>query len=87
LGNPSPAPLMPFGVSRRICINQMKKRKITQESISYYPTISWEHYLINRSKLRQNLGQFAEPSGVPRQGEALLQGIAFCAHCGRRMAK
>ena len=52
-----------------------------------YPAyISWEHYLTNRSRLRQNLGTFAESSGVPHQGEALLQGIVFCARCGRRMA-
>lgn len=51
-----------------------------------YPAyITWEHYLTNRIRLRQNLGSFAESSGAPRQGDALLQGIVFCAHCGRRM--
>ena len=52
-----------------------------------YPAyITWEHYLTNRARLRQNLGRFTESSGVPHQGEALLQGIVFCARCGRRMA-
>jgi DNA invertase Pin-like site-specific DNA recombinase/G3E family GTPase len=51
-----------------------------------YPAyITWEHYLANRARLLQNQGQFANRSGVPRQGEALLQGIVFCARCGRRM--
>ena len=51
-----------------------------------YPAyITWEHYLTNRAHLWRNLGRFAEPSGVPRQGEALLQGVVFCARCGRRM--
>ncbi len=51
-----------------------------------YPAyITWERYLTNRARLRQNLGRFGESSGVPRQGEALLQGIVFCARCGRRM--
>lgn len=51
-----------------------------------YPAyITWEHYLANRAHLWRNLGRFAGPSGVPRQGEALLQGIVFCARCGRRM--
>lgn len=52
-----------------------------------YPAyITWDHYLANRARLRQNVGRFAESSGAPRQGEALLQGIVFCARCGRRMA-
>ena len=51
-----------------------------------YPAyITWECYLANRARLLQNQGQFANRPGVPRQGEALLQGIVFCARCGRRM--
>jgi DNA invertase Pin-like site-specific DNA recombinase len=51
-----------------------------------YPAyITWEHYVQNRERLRQNQGQFTPRPGVPRQGIALLQGIIFCARCGRRL--
>jgi DNA invertase Pin-like site-specific DNA recombinase len=51
-----------------------------------YPAyITWEQYLTNRARLVQNQGQFANRPGTPRQGEALLQGILFCARCGRRL--
>jgi len=51
-----------------------------------YPAyISWEQYLSNRARLVQNQAQFANRPGTPRQGEALLQGILFCARCGRRL--
>lgn len=51
-----------------------------------YPAyITWEQYLAHRARLQQNQGQFANRPGAPRQGEALLQGIVFCARCGRRL--
>jgi hypothetical protein len=51
-----------------------------------YPAyITWEHYVQNRERLRQNQGQFPPHPGVPRQGTALLQGLVFCARCGRRL--
>jgi len=51
-----------------------------------YPAyIPWVHYLANRARLQQNQGQWANRPGAPRQGEALLQGIVFCARCGRRL--
>jgi hypothetical protein len=52
----------------------------------YPANFTWDHYLANRARLRQNVGCFAESSSVPCQGEAMLQGIVFCACCGRRMA-
>ena len=53
-----------------------------------YPAyISWEQYLANRARLADNAQRYAERCGrgVPRQGAALLQGLATCGHCGRRM--
>lgn len=46
--------------------------------------ISWETYLANRRRLRQN-GFRAETQGAPREGTALLQGLVWCGRCGARM--
>lgn len=46
--------------------------------------ISWETYLANRRRLRQN-GFRALPQGAPREGAALLQGLVWCGRCGARM--
>jgi DNA invertase Pin-like site-specific DNA recombinase/uncharacterized protein YndB with AHSA1/START domain len=48
--------------------------------------ISWETYMSNQEKLRQNVSQTGRATrGAPRQGAALLAGIAICGRCGRRM--
>jgi DNA invertase Pin-like site-specific DNA recombinase len=49
-----------------------------------YPAyISWETFLANQERLRNNQCRYkAEKHGVPRQGQALLQGIAVCGRCG-----
>ena len=42
--------------------------------------------MANQQRLADNLNRYdAHRQGVPRQGNALLQGIAFCGRCGRRM--
>jgi DNA invertase Pin-like site-specific DNA recombinase len=58
-----------------------------------YPAyISWEEYLLNQERLKSNALDFnkrASPSpgaqGVPRQGEAVLQGLVVCGICGHRL--
>jgi DNA invertase Pin-like site-specific DNA recombinase len=52
-----------------------------------YPSyISWEEYLANTERLRQNGHRAAEYRlGAPREGPALLCGLAVCGCCGRRM--
>lgn len=55
-----------------------------------YPAyISWEQYLVNRAQLTDNINHFrqthGESKGTPRKGAALLQGLATCGCCGRRM--
>lgn len=55
-----------------------------------YPAyISWEQYLANQACLRDNLQRYRELSspgrGAPGRGAALLQGLATCGKCGRRM--
>jgi DNA invertase Pin-like site-specific DNA recombinase len=46
--------------------------------------ITWEHYLANQERLRQNRFQPGSV-GAPRTGKALLTGILVCGACGRRM--
>jgi len=48
--------------------------------------ISWEEFMANQVRLTSNVARHgAKRPGVPRQGGALLQGIAVCGRCGRRM--
>lgn len=49
--------------------------------------ITWEEHMANRRRLSDNRNdqQRAQAHGAPRRGEALLQGLALCGRCGRRM--
>ena len=48
--------------------------------------ITWEQYVANRAKLRDNATQFGVAvRGAPREGSSLLSGILVCGRCGRRM--
>src|SRR6201982_2681654 len=48
--------------------------------------LDWEEFMANQRRLADNLNHYdANRHGVPRQGNALLQGIAICGRCGRRM--
>jgi DNA invertase Pin-like site-specific DNA recombinase len=62
----------------------------THLAMDVYPAyISWEEYLVNQERLHQNMARFTArdegAQGAPREGEALLQGIAVCGDCGYRM--
>jgi DNA invertase Pin-like site-specific DNA recombinase len=46
--------------------------------------VTWEEYMQTQDQLRQNW-QRDGSKGVARQGTALLQGIVWCGHCGRKM--
>jgi DNA invertase Pin-like site-specific DNA recombinase len=46
--------------------------------------VSWREYMQTQDQLRQNW-QRDGSRGVARQGTALLQGIVWCGHCGRKM--
>jgi len=55
-----------------------------------YPAyISWAQYLDNQARLRANAQRYTDQTqrgqGAPRQGAALLQGLATCGRCGHRM--
>jgi DNA invertase Pin-like site-specific DNA recombinase/uncharacterized protein YndB with AHSA1/START domain len=49
--------------------------------------ISWQEYLVNLQRLKDNdVKQHADHAhGAPRDGSGLLQGLALCGRCGRRM--
>jgi DNA invertase Pin-like site-specific DNA recombinase len=50
--------------------------------------ISWDAYLANQARIGQNIRPMAhEPgTGAVREGCALLQGLATCGTCGRKLA-
>ena len=47
--------------------------------------ISWDRYLANQERLKQNRSLHGT-TGVPKRGEALLQGLVVCGKCDHRMA-
>src|SRR5438132_4649023 len=47
--------------------------------------ITWERYLKNQERLRQNMRGQTTP-GTPGRGASLLTGLLVCGTCGRRMA-
>jgi DNA invertase Pin-like site-specific DNA recombinase len=48
--------------------------------------IDWETFEANQSRLAHNIRPRPHHSGGPvREGAALLQGLAVCGHCGRRL--
>ena len=58
--------------------------------LDVYPAyLTWKQYLSNRERLRQNATRFQEQiqlgQGPVRSGEALLQGLGVCGHCGHRL--
>jgi len=49
--------------------------------------IDWEEFMTNQRRLADNVNRYeAGHRGVPRRGTALLQGLAVCGRCGRRMS-
>jgi DNA invertase Pin-like site-specific DNA recombinase len=55
-----------------------------------YPAyITWEQYLANQERIRQNGLRFVEnrqkAQGIVREGPGLLQGMVVCGHCAHHM--
>jgi DNA invertase Pin-like site-specific DNA recombinase len=79
--------LLPGGQVRRT-----KKKLTPEEWHAFVPQahagyISWEEYQENQKKLQENATQYRcqRQRTPPREGPALLQGLALCGRCGRRM--
>jgi DNA invertase Pin-like site-specific DNA recombinase len=47
--------------------------------------ISWDQYLANQERLRQNRS-LHDTQGVPKRGAALLPGLVVCGKCGHRLS-
>jgi hypothetical protein len=48
--------------------------------------IDWQTYEANRARIASNTRPRPhQPGGAVREGSALLQGLATCGHCGRKL--
>ena len=73
-------------------VKRTKKKVAPEEWYAFIPNahagyISWEQYQENQKKLAENATQYRchRQRTPPREGPALLQGLAICGKCGRRM--
>ena len=72
---------------RHICVRLAPQEWIALIRDAHEGYITWEDFEHNVQRLRDNaaaLGTDRE-KGVPREGPALLQGLAVCGVCGQRM--
>jgi DNA invertase Pin-like site-specific DNA recombinase len=97
LKNPAYAGAYVYGRHRRIRLPGQPQRPVSrtvpmeewivlkQDAFPGY--ISWQQYLRNQTRLRENAAGLpwsdASLRGAPRAGAALLSGLVFCARCGR----
>jgi DNA invertase Pin-like site-specific DNA recombinase len=98
LSSPVYAGAYAFGKSRRErYVDQhgrprKRTRKLPQED---WEVLIWDHHpgFIDKATFEQNQAQLAsntrpsahQPGGAVREGQALLQGIAVCGRCGRKL--
>jgi DNA invertase Pin-like site-specific DNA recombinase len=68
--------------SGRVVVPMEEWPVLLQDKLPAY--ISWEQYLRNRERLRQNQTRF-QCRGPVREGPALLTGLVVCGRCGWRM--
>lgn len=72
------------------------RKRITHRNREQWPVfirdhhagyIDWDTFEANQKRLAQNIRPRPHQSGgAVREGAALLQGLAVCGHCGRRLA-
>lgn len=93
LHNPRYAGAFCYGRSRQSKTGKSRYKQLPRDQwIALLPDahpgyISWEQYETNLDQLRKNSASFGldRRHGPPREGPALLQGIAICGCCGKRM--
>ena len=99
LTNPFYAGVYVYGRTEQTCYldegGRVRKR-IRQRSREQWPVfirdhhagyIDWNTFEANQKRLAQNIRPRPHQSGgAVREGAALLQGLAVCGHCGRRLA-
>jgi DNA invertase Pin-like site-specific DNA recombinase len=99
LHNPTYAGTYVYGrrVDRVVLVDGERRRRrsarVPQEAwkvclAGHHPAyITWEQFMENQEKLRQNRSHHHEPDqrGAAREGAALLQGLVICGRCGQRM--
>jgi DNA invertase Pin-like site-specific DNA recombinase len=98
LTNPVYAGAYAYGKSR--CESYVDESGIVKKRIRHLPIdqwsvlipehhpgfIDWATFQANQARLDSNTRpQPHQPGGAVREGSALLQGIATCGHCGRRL--
>jgi len=86
-----------FGRTRSVklpsgLVKRTKKKVEPEQWHAFIPKahagyISWEEYQDNQKKLQTNATQYRSQRQrtPPREGPSLLQGLAICGRCGRRM--
>jgi DNA invertase Pin-like site-specific DNA recombinase len=93
LKNTAYAGVYSYGKNRRIRLpeGQVEVRPLPREEWAVFIRdafpgyISWEQYMQNQERLRENAQGANWNKGAPRKGEALLQGLVICGRCGRHM--
>lgn len=78
--------LDPHTKARKTIIEHLPMEKwevLIQDAHPAY--ISWERFLRNQEKLKENWSMSEGSTGAVRSGASLLQGLVYCARCGRRM--
>ena len=98
LSNPVYAGAYAFGKTRRerYVDEQGRPRKRTRKlAREEWEVLIWDHHpgFVDKATFERNQAQLAsntrprahEPGGAVREGQALLQGIAVCGRCGRKL--
>jgi DNA invertase Pin-like site-specific DNA recombinase len=98
LTNPVYAGAYAYGKSRRegyLDEHGQPRKRVRRLPREEWGVLIWDHHpgFIDRETFERNQARIAkntrprahEPGGAVREGQALLQGIAVCGHCGRKL--